>query len=310
MPPGWRGIVTIRATAIAAALVLVVGCAPSGARSPAGAGGAAVRVVATTTVLADLVRSVGGDRVVVDSLVPKGGDVHTFDPRPSDIRRVADAQLVVANGLGLDEWLTRLATDAGTAAPVLRLAASVPVDRYIVEAGLPNPHLWLDPDAAAAYANAIATALGGIDHSDAATFTANATAFAARLNDLKRWGTGLVATLPADRRTLVAFHDALPYFARAFGLQIAGVIVRAPGQDPSASDIAGLVDAIRASGARVVVSEVQFSDKLARTVASETGATIVSDLYDDSLGDPPIDSYDALIRYDLQRLVTGLKGSG
>jgi ABC-type Zn uptake system ZnuABC Zn-binding protein ZnuA len=266
--------------------------------------------VATTTVLADLVRSVGGDRVVVDSLAPKGGDVHTFDPRPSDIRRVAGAQLVVANGLGLDEWLTRLATDAGTAAPVLRLAASVPVDRYIVEAGLPNPHLWLDPDAAAAYANAIATALGGIDHSDAATFTANATAFAARLNDLKRWGTGLVATLPADRRTLVAFHDALPYFARAFGLQIAGVIVRAPGQDPSASDIAGLVDAIKASGARVVVSEVQFSDKLARTVASETGATIVSDLYDDSLGDPPIDSYDALIRYDLQRLVTGLRGSG
>jgi manganese/iron transport system substrate-binding protein len=304
-------MVIIRAAAAAVALVLVAGCGPLAVRSPAGSGGAAaVRVVATTTVFADLVRSVGGDRVVVDSLVPKGGDVHTFDPKPSDIRRVADAQLVVANGLGLDDWLTRLASDAGTSAPVLRLAASVPVDRYIVEGGLPNPHLWLDPDAAAAYANAIAAALAGIDHADAAVFTANTTAFAARLNDLKHWGTDLVATLPRDRRTLVAFHDALPYFARAFGLQIAGVIVRAPGQDPSASDIARLVDAIRASGARVVVSEVQFSDKLARTVASETGATIVSDIYDDSLGDPPIDSYDALIRYDLQRLVTGLKGSG
>ncbi|HEY0443745.1 MAG TPA: metal ABC transporter substrate-binding protein, partial [Candidatus Limnocylindrales bacterium] len=226
----------------AAAMILLTGCA---AGSTPRASGSALRVVATTTVFADLVRSVGGDRVVVDSLVPKGGDVHTFDPKPSDIARVADAQLVVANGLGLDDWLARLASDAGTTAPVVRLAAGVPADRYIVEAGLPNPHLWLDPDAAAAYAGAIATALGRVDEAGAATFTANAAAFDAKLTELKRWGSDLVATLAQDRRTLVSFQDALPYFARAFGLHFAGVIVKAPGQDPSASDIAGLVDAIR-----------------------------------------------------------------
>jgi zinc/manganese transport system substrate-binding protein len=279
-------------------------------RRPAGGGAGTLRVVATTTVFADFVKSVGGDRVDVVSLVPKGGDVHTFDPRPSDITRVADAQLVVANGLGLDEWLTKLAADAGTKAPIVNLADSVPKDHYIVEDGIPNPHVWLDPDDAAIYANAIADALARVAPADSAVFKANVTAFQAKLRDLKTWGRNLVGALPADRRTVIAFHDALPYFARAYGLEIAGVILKAPGQDPSASDITALVKAIRDNHIHVVVSEVQFSDKLARTIAGETGATIVSDLYDDSLGDPPADTYDGLVRYDLDRIVTGLRGSG
>ena len=290
-----------------AACFLATGCAGQKAAS---ASPGAIRVVATTTVFADLVRSIGGSRVVVDSLVPKGGDVHTFDPRPSDVAKVADAQLVVANGLGLDEWLAKLATDSGTSAPIVRLAESVSPSRYIVEAGIPNPHLWLDPDDATTYGAAIAAALTKLDSAGGETFAENSRAFGAQMAALKQWGRDLVGTLPADRRALIAFHDALPYLARAYGLEIAGVILKAPGQDPSAADIAALVDAIRANHIRVVVSEVQFSDKLARTIANETGATIVSDLYDDSLGDPPITSYDALVRYDLEHLVAGLKGSG
>ena len=295
------------AVAIAGCLVLTAcsGQKPVGSASPG-----AIRVVATTTVFADFVRSIGGGRVVVDSLVPKGGDVHTFDPRPSDVAKVADAQLVVANGLGLDEWLTKLASDSGTKAPIVRLAESVPTDQYIVEDGIPNPHLWLDPDDAAIYGTKIASVLSGLDQAGAASYADNARAFGAKMATLKQWGRDLVGTLPAANRKLIAFHDALPYLARSNGLQIAGVILKAPGQDPSASDIAALVDAIKTNHIRVVVSEVQFSDKLARTIATETGATIVSDLYDDSLGDPPIDSYDALVRYDLEHLVAGLKGSG
>jgi ABC-type Zn uptake system ZnuABC Zn-binding protein ZnuA len=295
------------AAAIAGCLI-VVACSsqkPAGGASPG-----TIRVVATTTVFADFVRSIGGARVVVDSLVPKGGDVHTFDPRPSDVARVADAQLVVANGLGLDEWLAKLATDSGTKALILRMAESVSPDRYIVEAGIPNPHLWLDPDDATTYGRAIAAALTQLDPAGASSFAENAKAFGGQMAALKQWGRDLVGALPADRRKLIAFHDALPYLARAYGLGIAGVILKAPGQDPSAADIATLVDAIRANHIRVVVSEVQFSDKLARTIANETGATIVSDLYDDSLGDPPIDTYEALVRYDLEHLVAGLKGSG
>jgi ABC-type Zn uptake system ZnuABC Zn-binding protein ZnuA len=290
-----------------AACLLTAGC--SGQKAASASPGA-IRVVATTTVFADFVRSIGGGRVAVDSLVPKGGDVHTFDPRPSDVARVADAQLVVANGLGLDEWLAKLATDSGTRAPILRLADSVSPSRYILEDGIPNPHLWLDPDDATTYGEAIAAALTRLDPAGGASFAANAKAFGVQMTALRQWGRDLVGTLPADRRKLIAFHDALPYLARAYGLEIAGVILKAPGQDPSAADIVTLVDAIRANHIRVVVSEVQFSDKLARTIANETGAAIVSDLYDDSLGDPPITTYEALVRYDLEHLVAGLMGSG
>ena len=292
-------------------LLAVAACSrPNTGGAPPSGGSAPVRVVATTTVFADFVKSVGGDRVDVVSLVPKGGDVHTFDPRPTDITAVADAQLVVANGLGLDEWLTKLAADSGTKARIINLADSVPKDQYIVEDGIPNPHLWLDPDDAALYATTIRDALKALDPADGAVFDANTTAYQAKLAELKKWGQELVATVPPDQRQLIAFHDALPYFARTYGFKIAGVILKAPGQDPSASDIAALVKAIRDNHIHVVVSEVQFSDKLAKTIADETGATIVSDLYDDSLGDAPDDSYDALVRYDIQQLVNAMKGGG
>jgi ABC-type Zn uptake system ZnuABC Zn-binding protein ZnuA len=297
----------VKAAAVFGCLLLLLGC--TGPKTGGTTGGPAViHVVATTTVFADFVRAVGGDRVAVESLVPKGGDVHTFDPRPSDITRVADAQMIVANGLGLDDWLTKLAADAGSNARIVKLADSIPPSQYIVEGGIPNPHLWLDPAAAAIYATTIRDALAALAPADTAAFNANATAYQKKLAELEAWGKDQFAAVRPDRRQLIAFHDALPYMARAFGFTIAGVILTAPGQDPSAAEIAALVKAIRDNQIHVVVSEVQFSDKLARTIADEAGATIVSDLYDDSLGDPPVESYEALVRYDVERLVNGLKG--
>jgi zinc/manganese transport system substrate-binding protein/manganese/iron transport system substrate-binding protein len=114
------------------------------------------------------------------------------------------------------------------------------------------------------------------------------------------------AVPPADRK-IVSFHDAMPYFARAFGLEIVGSIVSAPGQDPSAGELAALIDAIRASGGRAILSEVQFSDELAQTIAAETGATVVGDLYTDTLGDPPVDTYPGILRWDVDKIVAALR---
>ena len=113
------------------------------------------------------------------------------------------------------------------------------------------------------------------------------------------------ALRPADRR-IVSFHDAFPYFARAYGLEIVGVVVDAPGQDPSASQVARLIDAIRTSGAQAILAEVQFNDRLARQIAAETGATVISGLYTDSLGDPPLDTYEAIIRHDADLILDAL----
>jgi len=290
---------------LALAILFGVGCGGGNASSPPGTG--PIPVVATTTVLADIVARVGAEQVIVTSLVPKGGEVHTFDPSPRDVGRVESARLIVANGLGLDDWLTQLARDAGTTAEVAVLGDAVPAADLILEDDRPNPHAWLDPSLAAAYGQAAAEALARTDPPNADAYTVNALRFAMEMSALSDELRARFEAVPPANRKIVSFHDAMPYFARAFGVDIVGSIVSAPGQDPSAGELAALIDAIRSSGAKAILSEVQFDDELARTIAAETGATVVSDLYTDSLGDPPVDTYAGILRWDVDRIVDALR---
>jgi ABC-type Zn uptake system ZnuABC Zn-binding protein ZnuA len=290
---------------LAAAILAVAACiGPTATAIPDG-----LRVVATTTVLADLVANVGGDRVSVTSVVPKGGEVHTFDPSPQDVVGLTQADLIVSNGLGLDQWLTDLASDAGATVPIVELGEDLDVE-YLAgeEPDEPvNPHLWLDVSNTRAYVAKIADALAAADPDGAADYRANAETYDAELADLDAWIREQIATVPPADRKLVSFHEAFPYLARAYGLEIVGVVVDAPGQDPSAGEIAGLVDAIRAAGVKAVFGEAQFSDDLVRTIADETGATVETNLYNDSLGDPPVDSYTGMMRWNVERIVAALR---
>jgi ABC-type Zn uptake system ZnuABC Zn-binding protein ZnuA len=117
-----------------------------------------------------------------------------------------------------------------------------------------------------------------------------------------------MAAVPASARRIVAFHDAFPYYAAAYGITVVGVIVPTPGQEPSAAQLAALVEAIRSQGVRVVVAEAQYRDQLARTLAAETGVTVTSDLYTDTPGPPPADTYEGLMRWDTERLVAAMEG--
>jgi ABC-type Zn uptake system ZnuABC Zn-binding protein ZnuA len=288
---------------VIAVVSLLGACA--GTQSPsASAGSTTIDVVSTTTVFADLVKQVGGDRVTVHSLVPKGGEVHTFDPAPSDAAALTGARLLVLNGLGLDDWLLSFAQQAGASAvPVLELAVNLDEVQYIDD----NPHLWMNPAYAKVYADRIRLKLIEIDPQGQQTYDANADAFAARLDELDSWARQQMSAIPADLRRVVSFHDAFPYFAAAYDLEIVGVVVQAPGQDPSAAEVADLVNAIRQAGVKAILSETQFSDELAQTIAGETGATVVSDLYTDTLGDPPIDTYEAAIRHDVEQITAALR---
>jgi ABC-type Zn uptake system ZnuABC Zn-binding protein ZnuA len=248
-------------------------------------------------------------RVSVTSVVPKGGEVHTFDPSPQDVVGLTQADLIVSNGLGLDQWLTDLASDAGATVPIVELGEDLDVE-YLAgeEPDEPvNPHLWLDVSNTRAYVAKIADALAAADPDGAADYRANAETYDAELADLDAWIREQIATVPPADRKLVSFHEAFPYLARAYGLEIVGVVVDAPGQDPSAGEIAGLVDAIRAAGVKAVFGEAQFSDDLVRTIADETGATVETNLYNDSLGDPPVDSYIGMMRWNVERIVAALR---
>jgi ABC-type Zn uptake system ZnuABC Zn-binding protein ZnuA len=293
--------------------VTAAACTP--APAPPGGGPSpnpdALRVVATTTVLADLVAQVGGPNVSVTSIVPKGGVVETFDPSPRDVASLSEADLVVMNGLGLDAWLDPVIESAAPDVPVVRIAEDLAGVEYVTddETGTANPHLWLNVAYADRYVEKLTEALAVADPARGEAIRAGGAAYRANLDALDRWVRAQVETIPPANRALVSFHEAFPYFANAYGLEIVGSVVGVPGQDPSAGEVAALVDAIKSSGARAVFTEAQFNPQLAQAIADEAGVVVESNLYNDSLGDPPVDTYEGLIRWDTEKIVQALGGT-
>ena len=309
----WRLLRLARSkTLLSLALVAVgtSGCAPGPTALSSIVATGPLVVVTTTSVFADIVANVGGDLVRVTSLVPKNGDVHTYEPRPADVASVASARLLVMNGLGLDDWLTKLLTAASAAGtPLLKLGVDLPGVTLLPgeTAATENPHLWMNVKYAEGYVDRIAAALSVVDPGGVATFAANATAYKARLDALDASVRAKIATIAPANRKLVTFHDAFPYFARAYGITIVGVAVEAPGQDPGATYTASLIAAMRSAGVKAIFSERQFPTKLIDELAAQAGASVVSNLYDDALGDPPVTSYEAVITWDTDQLVAALR---
>ena len=309
---------------VSVVLALVVGACGGRAAATGAPGGSvipspapdAVNVVATTTVFADLVREAGGAAVRVTSLVPAGGDPHTYAPTPSDVRSIAGADLVVMNGLGVDDWLKPLLAEAKRPLSALvELGPDEPGVTYLAGiggaaaggAGAVNPHLWLNVAYAELYVQRIVAALQAAAPAKQAALRASGDAYLARLAALDAAIRAQIATLPAANRKLVSYHDAFPYFAAAYGLTIVGTVVPGPGQDPSAGQVVALIDTIRASGVKAIFSEAQFNPKVEQQLAAEAGVTVVSNLYNDALGAPPLDTYEAIMRWNADRVVEALR---
>ncbi len=294
-------------------VAVLTGCnAPS---SPsASAGGQGPRVVTSTTIFADFVRQVGRGRLAsVDSIVQAGVDVEDYDPKPENIKNVAQADLVVYNGLALDRWITKLVQGAKAGVSTLVLSDGLPVlgkgeseDEDINKNG--NPHFWLDVQYAKTYVQKIRDRLTALDPQGGPVYAQNTTAYLAQLDQLDASITQQVAKIPPANRKLVTFHDAFPYLAARYGFLLVGVIAPSSGQEPSPVELAELVKKVKAANVRAVFSEAQFSPRLMQTLAQEAGVrTVVTDLYNDSLGDPPADSYIGMMQHNIQQIVQALK---
>ena len=282
-----------------------LGCQP-GAGTVAPATGA-LKVVATTTVFADIVQNVGGSRVAATSIIPAGVGPEDYEPKPDDARRLSDAKLIVSNGVGLDDFLDKLlASGTGGQTPQLVLGDGIPT---LTENGEQNPHFWLDPSLVKQYyVPKIAAKLSELDPAGKATYDANVASYGAALDSLDAELKAKVATIPEANRKLVTFHDAFPYFARHYGFELIGVILANVGQDPSAADLAALVEKVKTAGVKAVFSEAQFSPKLSETLAQEAGiTTVVTTLYNDALGPAPADTYLGLMRWNVDHIVAALK---
>ena len=272
------------------------------------------RVIATTSVFADLAKMALGDSAQSESIVPAGIDVHTFQPSPSDVEKIQSADLIIANGLSLDGWIGSLIEAAGKGeADTLLLGEGLDQESgwvYLSNAETPgtfDPHIWLDPKGAALYVQRIADHVSRNAPDLAQRIAATSADGVAKINAIDADLTVDFAAIDPDQRKIVTMHDAFGYFARAYGIEIVGVAVASPGQDPSAQEIRALIDAIRAAGVTALFSEVQLPSKVLDQIAAETGATVLQDLYSDALGASPADSYLGVMRTNADAILGALR---
>jgi len=295
----------------AAATAALAGCGSSAA-----ADGGALRVVATESFLADIAQNVAGERFTVDTLVPLGADPHAFEPAPRDLALVADADLVIANGGGLEGPLLDLVKNAGGSAPIVEASAGLrgrtpQPGEPPPAAGQTDPHFWLDPELVKTYVAAMRDAFAQADPAGAEVYAANAAAYEQKLDDLDAWIEAQVAEIPPAERKLVMNHASHGYFADRYGFQVVGTVIPGVGtsESPTAQQLGELTRAIRDSGARAIFVETDENPELARQIAAETGVEVVTDLLDHSLtpADGVAPTYIDMMKFDTQRIVEAFR---
>jgi len=277
------------AAAALATIALLGGCGSAG-----GGANGDLKVVATTTQIGDWVREVGGNSVEVDQILQPNTDPHDYEPRPSDVENAAGAKLVFANGDELDRWIGDVISESGSGAKLVDLGAGVPVrvpgESSGPEASKYDPHWWHDPRNAEAAVTEIEHQLSAAEPKDGGIFRHNAAAYLSKLRALDRGIQRCMGQIPASDRKLVTDHDAFGYFAKRYGITVVGAVI--PSQttqaQPSAKDVSDLTKLIEQQGVKAVFPESSISPKLAKAIASQTGASANYTLYGDTLG--PSDS--------------------
>jgi zinc/manganese transport system substrate-binding protein len=265
-----------------------------------------LNVVASFSILGDFVRNVGGDRVNVATLVGPNGDVHVYTPAPLDAKKIADAKLVVINGLGLEGWLPRLVQSSGSRATIIQASDGIAPLRLGSAA---DPHAWQSVADAKIYVANIRDALGAADPAGAAAYHANAESYLAKLDVLDREVRLAMSQIPQARRKVISTHDAFGYFAAAYGIEFIAPLGVSTESEPSARDIAGIITTIKAQGVPAVFLENISDDRLMRRISAETGAHIGGTLFSDSLTDEKGDAptYIDMVRHNIKALASALK---
>jgi ABC-type Zn uptake system ZnuABC Zn-binding protein ZnuA len=259
---------------------------------------------------------VAGDRVKIDTLMPIGVDPHGFEPTPTDVAKIADSTVLIVNGAGFEEFLAKLLQNAGGQRAVIEAAAGLasrqPREGEVADpdhAG--DPHFWLDPNNVIKYVENIREGLSTADPAGAATYTANAEAYVAKLKELDRWIVDRVKGVPEAKRLLVTNHESFGYFADRYGFRIIGTVLPSvsTGSSPSAQQLAQLIDQIKAAGAKAIFLETGTNPQLAEQVAGETGSKVVTNLYSHSVSEPagPAATYIDMLKFNTKAIVDALK---
>jgi manganese/iron transport system substrate-binding protein len=314
----------------------LLGAVPAAARSPAPSAVAVPHLgwqdeltgqpdqldVATTVApISSLARDIGGDRIRLRGIIPDATNSHTFEPAPSDARTLANADLIVVNGLHLEQPTLDLAEASKRPdTPILALGdATITQDQWLFDfsfpesAGDPNPHLWMDVRYAMRYAELMRDWFSQADPPNADHYAANYDHLKASLDDLDSRIREAVQTVPEQDRKLLTYHDSWAYWAREYGFEVIGAVQASDFSDPSPREVARLIDQIRELGLPAVFGSEVFPSTVLEQIASETGARFIDALRDDEppgATDAPEHTYMGMLRSDMVVMMDALGGQG
>ena len=300
---------------------MAAACSSSEPSSGEGDGAVSDRVAVVTTVspITNIAQNVGGSCVSITGIVPEGTNSHTFEPQPSDAAAFTDADIVFMNGLHLEQPTKELAeANVADGVPLVELGAmTITPEEYIYDfsfpesGGDPNPHLWTNPLFAKRYGEVIEDELSTVDPGCASTYQANYDAFARRIDELDQLVRDVTASVPEENRKLLTYHDSFPYFAREYGWQVIGAIQPSDFADPTAQEVAALIDQVVSEQVPAIFGSEVFPSPVLEQIAAETGADYIDDLRDDDLPGENGDadhSYLGLMTFDLTTFMGALGG--
>lgn len=298
------------ATLGAIAILALTACAEDGGEDPGGD----LRVIVTLPLFADMVDEVGGSRVRVEAIIPDGADPHTFEPVPSDVQLISDADIIFVNGLGLEQaTIDLIDANLPSGAPLIELAnRAQALGHEMIEESEDgeggNPHMWLDPDIGQEYASIIQEELALVDPDGVSEYGRNYNLYWGEIDDAGTYLMEQSAEVPEDQRVIVSTHDAFPYLARAIGYEIGAVVAVSPGQEPSPQAVAEIAEVIEDSGVNAVFREPQLGSEaeVLEQAASDAGADVCV-LYSGALDDE-VKGYIELIRHNADELADCLGG--
>ncbi len=283
---------------------------------------AAPRLIATFSILGDVVRNVAGDDVQLTVLIGPNGDPHAFEPTPSTLRALASADVIFFNGLGLEPWLDRAVQAAGSRAQVVEVSKGIPVLPYASEHscshgsahnhGEHDPHIWQNPRHMMHVVRRVRDVLSRMDPSRKSVYAGRAEAYIRELESLDREIMAKMREIPAANRRLVTNHHNMGYFAQRYGLKIFDNVLQSStteASDPSPATVGTLARAVREQRIPAIFTENTSSSRLAEVVAREAGVPLVRGLHTDALGAPggPADTYLKLMRSNAQLIYSALK---
>lgn len=281
------------------------------AADPTGVGGPKLDVVVTTTQIRSMAQSVAGDLAAVRSILTPGADPHEFEPKPSDVEAISKSALVMKNGVGLDDWVDKIITNAGGNRPLVTVSRDVPIRKGGGDEPAGDPHIWFSALNAMTMTRNIRDAFIQVDPAHAGQYRANTDMYLAKLTGLDNYIMGQIATLPTEDRKMVTSHDAFGYYIARYGLTFAGSIIPSMSTDaqPSAQDVAGLITNIKAEHVKAIFLESSINPQLAKQIGSDAGVKVVDTLYGDTLGSTgtPGETYEGMMRYDTDTIVSALK---